>query len=537
MKKMLIFIFAFSIAVSIDAQTILEKPVVGMNTASGLSIEKIELKDTATVISFHLNYRPKYWVNIPKSTYILPVGTRDTLYVKSTEGIPLAERYFMPESGEVNYKLIFPKINSSVALIDYGESGDNSTWFLYGIQLKPLKTIIPEKLSGNWYRSDNAQWAVSFMDSAAVYKSQVWKCIKFIQKAGLGIISLRNGSKKVDLYIKSGDDKTCMIGESPVNLTKYSSEPDESVIPVDNEEFKMPVFKMDTAIYCGYIKNWTRRYPQKTGMVYVNDILLGSQLPYTFTIADNGSFEVKIPHSNSQIVLAKGPCSYGSVFIEPGKKVFQLIEPDKALFMGDNARVNNDFYKVKDIYSFDSEEMRNKILDFTPEQFKLYCETSLTRDLNKLKEYTSKYKICWKANKLKSMELNYRSAMQLLSYRMNFESVYRTKNKIPNTQRELPVKAVSPDDSYYSFLKPEFSEDPFGAMIPDYYFFINRLKYLDVLRAGMMKSTPMTEIIKSLEKSGVLITPEEKELFRQAEADSYNPQIQKLNSVFSVQIW
>jgi len=175
--------------------------------------------------------------------------------------------------------------------------------------------------------------------------------------------------------------------------------------------------------------------------------------------------------------------------------------------------------------------MREKILDFTPKQYQLYCENSLIRDLNKLKEFTKEHRICGKTNQLWSIHLNYRSAEQVLSYQRNFESAYRVKNKVPNTQREIPVKPAIPDSSYYSFLTMDFVNAPFAVMTPYYDNFINRLKYLEILRSASLRGYSIPEIAEALKKSGVKLTSQEKEIStKMAEFDL--PEIKKIENEF-----
>ncbi len=233
MKKILLLSLLIVATIMVNAQTVIEKPKIGMSTASNVRIGKIELSDTATVIWFNTSYTPGNWISIPKKTYILPAGSKDTLFIRSTEGIPMNKQYTMPSSGKVDYKLIFPKIDPDIKSIDYGEANDGGSWFIYDIALKPeaWKSIIPEKLSGNWFRSDNGQWELSLLDSTAVYKSNVWKYIKYDEKEGTGTLKIKNGSKNLNLYIKQGENGALMIGESPSKLVKYTHEPDESVVP------------------------------------------------------------------------------------------------------------------------------------------------------------------------------------------------------------------------------------------------------------------------------------------------------------------
>lgn len=177
MKNILLLNFALILTLLVNAQTVVEQPRTGISTVFNLKIEKIILSDSATVFLFHTKAAPGDRISIPNKTYILPVGSKDTLFIKSSEGIPLNKQYTMPSSGEVSYQLIFPKVDSSVRLIDYGEANDGGTWFIYDIQIKPstYKPIISKSLYGNWFRSDNSQWEISLLDSAVIYKNQVWK--------------------------------------------------------------------------------------------------------------------------------------------------------------------------------------------------------------------------------------------------------------------------------------------------------------------------------------------------------------------------
>ena len=505
--------FALVLSFFAYSQTILDNPKVGMNTASYVTLEKIELSDTTTVLWFQVKFAPGNWISIPKETYIQPVGFKEKLYIVSAEGITVGEKYTMPASGEVSYKLYFPKIDDSVSKLDYGEANDGGSWFIYDIQIKPemFKSIVPEKIAGNWFRADNAQWEISLFDSVAVYKSQVWKYQQYSEKDETGKVGLKNGKKTLNIYTKLIDDSTCMIGETPAKLVRYSQQPDESVIPADEEPFSLPVFKVDTAIYCGYIKGFSPRFPQRTGMVYVNDVLVGNQLSYLLKIADDGTFEVKFPHTNPQGVFVRLPFSTETIFIEPGKSIFQLIDGGSNLFMGDGARMNTELLKLKNINGFDHNQMMEKILDFSPEQYKSWCQDLQQKDSEALATFAQAHSVSAKAVQVKQMELDYRNATNKMSYSMNFESAYRQKNKIPQTQRELPIERAKLDSAYYSFLTNELVNNPLSVLVSDYYFFLNRVMFMEILRSNP-KPLSIPEVIAEMDKVNYKLTQEEREL-------------------------
>jgi thiol-disulfide isomerase/thioredoxin len=522
MRTFLLITSVLFLSVFAHSQTIIEKPKIGMSTAPSVNIEKIELRDTATVLWFHVNQTLGNWIRIPKESYIQPVGSKEKLFIVSTDGIPLNERYTIPASGEVDYKLVFPKIESSVGKLDYGEGNEGGSWFIYNIQLKPelFKSIVPEKIIGNWFRSDNAQWEISLFDSVAIYKSQVWKIKQYSEKEGVGKIGLKNGSKSLYIFTKPINDSTCVIGETPAKLIKYSSKPDESVVPEDKEPFKLPVFKMDTVTYCGYIKGFVPRFPQHTGFVYVNNTLTGHQDSYLLKIADDGTFCVKFTHSNPQLVLLRFASLNELIFIEPGKSFFQMIDNSNltspSLFMGELSKINVDITKLKDINSLNYLELEKQSQKATPNEFKEYLMNYYTKDLSVIETLEQKNQICTRACQVWKMELDYRYGVAFMNYA-------REKNKIRDHQQVMSIKT---DSSYFSFLTNDFVNNPIAVLTFDYSLFLNKLSMYN-FRGGLY-FIPVTESAEMLEKAGYSLTSGAKELA--ARMNVYNtPEIKEFH--------
>jgi len=535
--KTILLTFALLLSVSAYSQSIIVKPMVGMSTAANLKLEKVELLDTATVLWFNVKTTPGDWISVPKETYIQPVGEKERQYLVSAEGIPMVKKYTMPASGEVNYKLIFPKIAKSVAKLDFGEGNQGGTWFLYDIQLKPelFKSILPEKLTGNWFRSDNAQWEISLFDSVAIYKSQVWKYLRYTEQKGTGKLMLKSGPKNLSLFVKPSGNGSCLIGETATKLVNYSHTFDESVIPAANDEFKLPLFKSDTAIYCGYINGFNPRFPQRTGLVAVNNVIEGKQNSILLKISDDGTFSVKIPHTNPQTVFVRMPFLNETIFIEPGKTTFHLIDKGNKLhpnlFMGDNARINSDLFQLKNFSSYNYAQLMDKVLDFSPEQYKNYLQELQKNDLSMIDMFAGKHSLSAKAVQVKKIEMIYQYASYCMEYTSRIEGAYRTKNKIPTTQREIPFKPIKPDSSYYRFLTNNLVNDQLAILVSDYYFLINRLKYLDISRPGMNMSYSIPDFVAAMEQSGTPVTAEEKEMAKQLEEAS-TPDVKKIQDEF-----
>ena len=500
------------------SQTVIQNPRIGMNTSGNVKIEKIELRDTATVLWFHVVHAPGNWISVPDQSYIQPVGSKEKLFITAAEGIKINEQFIIPPAGETRYQLFFPKIDASVSKLDFGEANEGGSWFIYDIALKPeiSKSIIPSAISGNWFRSDNAQWEISLFDSVAIYKSQVWKYQQYSEKKGFGKLDLKNGSKTITLFTKSINDSTLMAGEASAKMVKYAHRPEESVIPTDNEVYKAPVFNMDTVTYCGYIRGLSKRFSQRTGMVYVNNVLTGEQEGHLLKIEDDGSFILKFAYSNPEGILVRLPLAYETVYIEPGKTTFHLIDNNTAnphLFMGACARLNSEMLKLKPINSFNYNEMQEKMNDFTPEQYKAWCLELKQKDQKALEDFARTHSLSAKALQVKNMELDYRYASHIMEYGWNAESAWRKKNNIPQDQREISFKPAKLDSTYYSFLTNELANNPLAVISMDYSSFINRLKFMELLRPNNpFGGFTTSDILAELEKSGLPMTDEEKEM-------------------------
>jgi thiol-disulfide isomerase/thioredoxin len=512
MKRILLSVFALIFSLLTYSQILIENPKFGMSTATNVILEKIELRDTTTILWITVHSGAGSSILVPGETYIQPVGEKEKLMVTSAEGIALNNWTVLPALGEISYKLFFPKIDQSVSKLDYGEGNEGGSWFIYDIQLKPelFKSIVPEGITGNWFRSDNALWEISLFDSVAIYKSQVWKYLKYAEKDGLGKINLKCGSKNLEIYAKAGDDSTCLIGETPTKLTQYSKRPNPSVIPEDQESFKLPVFKIDTVTYCGYIKDFSPRYPNHTLMLYVNNVLTGEQEPYSAEIANDGTFQVKFLYSNPQLILVRNQFYNETVLLEPGRNTFQMFDlgskPNPVLFMGDCARINMDLIKLKNINSYDYHKLQEQIPAFSPEQYSSSCQEKLQKDLKTLTDFVKNHPISAKAIQLKEQELKYRYYSSIFDYGSNV------------------------DTSFYGFLTNELVNNRLAILCSEYSFFINRIKYLKLL-GGVTRSLSTMEIIEELEKAGYQLTPEEKELKARMKAlDS--PELRKVQEEF-----
>ena len=103
-------------------------PVVGY-THSIVEVTKVVLHADRTEVSCHVHYPSGYWIQILRTTELQTDGRN--FPVRDASGIPLGERYTMPESDEVDFTLTFDAVPLGTVKMNLVEPGG---WTVYNIR-------------------------------------------------------------------------------------------------------------------------------------------------------------------------------------------------------------------------------------------------------------------------------------------------------------------------------------------------------------------------------------------------------------------
>ena len=95
----------------------------------------VERSKKATKITFHAVYRPHFWIMVDSTAYIADAKTDTRYFPVSTEGLVFGEEFWMPDSGEADFSVIFPPMPEEVNAIDFIDG----TWRIYGLRLDGKK--------------------------------------------------------------------------------------------------------------------------------------------------------------------------------------------------------------------------------------------------------------------------------------------------------------------------------------------------------------------------------------------------------------
>lgn len=111
---------------------VIENPQwISSNTGKSLTITRVELTDTATVLWFHGKYKPNKWIRISRnSTLTDDCGRR--YKARCGIGIKLSKRFYIPASGEADFKVSFDPLPRDTRAFDFIESpADLKIWGIH----------------------------------------------------------------------------------------------------------------------------------------------------------------------------------------------------------------------------------------------------------------------------------------------------------------------------------------------------------------------------------------------------------------------
>lgn len=121
---------------------VIEQPPFCVRNNTAIEVSKVVINDTATVLHIYAKYRPHNWIKISSGSY-LKDNNGETYQIRSGIGITPDKEFWMPESGEAEFQLVFPPLASNATSIDFTEGeGIEDAFSIWGIQLKSKK--LPE---------------------------------------------------------------------------------------------------------------------------------------------------------------------------------------------------------------------------------------------------------------------------------------------------------------------------------------------------------------------------------------------------------
>jgi len=362
MKKLNILFLCFFIF-AVQARVI-ENPKCTFRKTTDIQITKVELLDTATLLTFKVTTPQN--AMLAKNSYIQASNSVEKLLIRSTVDLPAAigTRWNLKTNDPIFFTAIFPPIDPTTEKIDFSEpfTNEGQPWQFFGIKINEHQrtTLLPFELEGDWLKTDGSNLLhIAIYENAAVYDAKVWKYDKILVSDKNTEILLTRNAEKVKLSLKLTDNKLLKITDGSkkteviCSLTKTKN---SSYKPKDNQAFSENLFRTDTAIYCGYINGFTPNMSRNFSFKYEN-IINGEDFQQPVFIDENGYFESKIAlNYPAMFTVFLSGIGNERILFEPGKRLFQLLTLEKrgandsiygnhnCHFMGDNAELNEEIH-------------------------------------------------------------------------------------------------------------------------------------------------------------------------------------------------
>jgi thiol-disulfide isomerase/thioredoxin len=374
----------------------IDRPVFSVRNTNTLEIDKIVLADTATIFYIDAFFYPNNWIRIDSLTY-LQAGDRK-YFITGSEGIELSNEFWMPESGEASFVLLFPPIDRKLTKIDFIESDCDDCFKIYGIDLtgKASYAENPESLPQE-IRDMQPDLSVSLPEA-----------------------ELKIGTTHINLHLL-GYRKGMDNGKATMyNIRFFPPGEDEIMLPID----------------------------ENTGDASIEFEQYGTTRSIIRTAGQSIRF-ISSPGETMDIYVDLQEC---------GRRGARYLKSEYTpnpvfYFTGENAAINqalnnkNDKYKLQ----LQREDTYKEIAGMNADEFTDYVNSKykeITETINQSAELSTLEK--------EFMDIENKALVQyfLITGENQLENAFRIKNKIPGNQRKLKnYKTPEFTGKHYAILK------------------------------------------------------------------------------------
>ena len=380
----------------VSAQTI-DHPPFKARSGSISNITRIECTPENTRVYIHAIFRPHWWIMEDGDTYLEDAATGKKYLFKSAEGIELKKEVYMPDSGTMDYVLVFEPLPSETQTIHFLNPTDPEG-NIYDISLVPQKRKDSSPLAtikGNWFKTDGSgSWEYGVYDSISILNNRIYTN-ENIRKKGKRIemtLKDRESQEEMTLSFTLQKDGTCKIQQKGEEELVYSKERTPVTLVAAEPDFKQ-FFRQDSTYLQGYINGYDPRLGFDTGLIYLSNELTREDYPTVIQIAPNGSFSCRFSINHpieSSVVLGHNWIPF---YIEPGQTLTMYIDWEAVMA---RSRARDHYFPIRNtayigpyaslsylLKDFDNqityryEDLSKSQKTLTPDQYKEHMKPSL----------------------------------------------------------------------------------------------------------------------------------------------------------------
>lgn len=522
----------------LSAQTI-DNPPFKARSGSISNITRIERTPESTRVYIHAIFRPHWWISVDGDEYLEDARTGKKYLFKSAEGIEIKKEVYMPDSGTMDYVLIFEPLPKETETIHFrSPSGD--AWNTYDISLVPVKKRNLSPLSlikGNWFATDgSATWEYGIYDTVTLMNNRIYTNISSRKKGKRIELTVKDkkNNELATLSFAPQKDGTCKIQSNGSEETLCTRQRTPATVIAPELDFQ-DFFRRDSACLQGYINGYDPRLGFDTGLIYLTNELTREDYPTVVQIAPDGSFTCKFILNHpveSSVVLGNDWLPF---YIEPGQTLTMHIDWEAVMarsrardhyfpivntqYMGPSATLSYLLSDFSNRITYKYADLSKSQTTLTPNQYKEHMKPIIAQWKQVADSLCRHYQSSAKAVRLIKNKTDLQAGSAFFEFMMSRD--YLAQRDTAN--QALKVKA---DDSYYAFLREMPLHDE--AMLADKQadVFINRFEYMAPLQkaysqdaedAAVSFTYPQKALLTFLKEKGVKLNAEQEALRQKQE--------------------
>lgn len=488
----------------LTAQTI-ESPTFKARNGSIRNITRIERTPEYTKVYIHAIFRPHWWIMEDGENYLEDVATGKRYAQTGAEGIELKKETFMPDSGEMDFVLLFeplPKETQTIHMIDPNGNESNT----YDISLVPADPKQPSPLKqveGNWFADDaQGRWTYGVHDSLVILNNRLYdltECRKKGKRIVLTARSRTNGSTAT-LQLTPRKDGSCLIALDGDEAQRYVRTRPETVAAETDNGYGEDFFRRDSVCLQGYLNGYDPRLGFDSGILYLKDEITRQDYPTVVPINPDGSFQCSflLRHPVCENLIIRNIDI--PFYVEPGDTVTLYIDWEDVMarsrardinyplshtaYMGKRTDLSYLAMTLSKRFRYPYNQLSEAQKTLTPAQFQERLKPVIDQWQQQADSLCRLYAPSQKAVSLIRNQKATQTGMAYFDFQMD-RSYYAQQD---TTNQILKVQ---PDASYYDFLK----EMPLNeqSVLVNYGtdFFINRFEFMSPLSIPLQEQISM----------------------------------------------
>ena len=330
MKKIFCSLLFLLSGLLLTAQTI-ENPTFKARNGSIRNITRIERTPQCTKVYIHAIFRPHWWIMEDGDSYLEDAATGKRYAQTGAEGIQLKKKTYMPDSGEMDFVLLFEPLPREVQTVHLiaPDSHESNT---YDISLVPAdsKRQPPlRQVAGNWFAdATQGRWAYGIHDSLLIMNNRLYDLTECRKKGKRIMLTARDRTDGsiATLQLTPRKDGSCLIALEGNEAQRYvRTRPAAPAVEAD-EGYDEDFFRRDSVWLQGYVDGYDPRLEFDSGILYLENEISRQDYPTVVPIRPDGSFQCKfvLQHPVCQDLVIHN--NWIPFYAEPGDTVTLYLD-------------------------------------------------------------------------------------------------------------------------------------------------------------------------------------------------------------------